>query len=170
MSNNFRDRRVTLPHDASLGDEPADVGAISAYPTATGEDIVAGLVSRSGDPRQAMGARFGTDGLCETCQLTPDQPAPAEGHPYYPVVNRVPGVHPTVDDPDRAPRNAADDGPAGEQLLQVDDPWINSGAAEAEFNAHAARHREGVWPRPTTLIDRNAVRNGYGPGVVRVDY
>ena len=37
------------------------------------------------------------DGICETCQLPPDRAVQA-GHPYTPILNRVPGVHPTVDD------------------------------------------------------------------------
>ena len=120
-----------LPHDASLTDDRADVGT-SAYPTVTTADIVNGLVARSGNPRQAMGTRYGTDYLCETCQQTPDQPAQDGGHPYVPMQSRVPGVHGSIDDPGRAPRNfdPATDGPGQVQTVN-DDPALDS--AEARF-------------------------------------
>jgi hypothetical protein len=141
--------RRLLPHDASLTDDRADVGT-SAYPTVTTADIVNGLVARSGNPRRAMGARYGTDYLCESCQLTPDQPAPtAEGHPYVPVVNRVPGVHPTVNDPDRAPHNYRPgvDGPGQVQTDIIGDEELDAGRAEARWNQATSRQRQGQWPR-----------------------
>jgi hypothetical protein len=119
--------------------------------------IIGDLVARSGDPQAGtLVPRYGAEGLCPDCQQL--------------LLNRVPGVHPDVDSGAARNYRPASDGPGQSQMDIIGDPELDSGRAEAEFNAHAARHREGQWPRPTTLIDRNAVRNGYGPGVVRVDY
>jgi hypothetical protein len=163
------DNRRRLPNDSVLTDDKLDRSNTVFAPMGPGS-IVGELIARSGNPEAGtLVPRYGTNYLCETCLGSPDEPAPAEGHPYHPVAGRTPGVHGSIDDPDRAPRNAADDDPAGEQLLAIDDPRINSGVAEAEFDAHAARHREGIWPRGDVLIDRRAVRHGFGPGVLLVD-
>lgn len=162
--------RRRLPNSAALTDDPADLSTSRFTPMGP-DGIISELVNASGDPQAGMlvPRNAGTDGICETCQLPPDR-AVQEGHPYVPMVNRVPGVHGSIDDPVRAPRNydPALDGPGQVQTVN-DDPEINSGRAEARFNAKSARHREGQWPRLTTLIDRNAVRNGYGAGVIRMD-
>jgi hypothetical protein len=168
------DNRRRLPNDSVLTDDKLDRGNTIFAPMGPGPGSIVGeLIARSGNPEAGtLVPRQGTDGLCETCLGSPDEPAPAKGHPYHPIVNRVPGLHASIDDPGRAPRNTADGGLAeGEQLLDVDDPDLAPGGpAEQKFFEKAARHREGVWPRPAVLIDRNAVRNGYGPGVIRVDY
>ena len=165
----FNDRR-RLPNSAALTDDPADVGT-SAYTTVDTASIVQGLVDRSGNPQVGtLVPRYGTNYLCESCLGSPYEPAPAEDHPYYPVAGRTPGVHGSIDDPDRAPRNydPATDGPGQVQTVN-DDPELDSGRAEAEWTARTARHREGVWPRPTFLTDRAALREGFGPNVIRVD-
>jgi hypothetical protein len=53
----------------------------------------------------------------------------------------------------------------GEQLLDVsgDERLVPGGAAEQEWHAKAARHREGQWPPPDDIpVDRRAVREGLG--------
>lgn len=153
-NSNFNDRRrVTLPHDASLTDDRST----SDFPVMgvpTGADIVGELVARSGHPEVGMlVARHVTEGRCETCQLTPYE-AVQEGHPYVPIADRVPGVHPTVDDPDRAPRNydPATDAP-GQVQTDIDDAEINSGRAAARFRQSSSRWvpyqpGEGPFPGP----------------------
>lgn len=81
----------------------------------------------------------------------------------------APGVHPDVDD--HTSCAICTDPGEGEELLDVSsDPRLQpGGAAEAEFEAHAARHREGRWPRSAFLVDRRAVRHGYGPGAIPLD-
>ena len=120
--------------------------------------IVGDLVARSGDPQAGtLVPRFSTEaeGLCPECEQL--------------LLNRVPGVHPDVDSGAARNYDPATDGPGQVQTDIIGDPELDSGRAEAEFNAHAARHREGEWPRPTTLIDRVAVREGFGAGVIRMD-
>jgi hypothetical protein len=85
---------------------------------------------------------------------------------YGAPAGRQPGVHPDVVTGAARQAQPGDDVGPGDELLEVDDERINSGEAQAEFDAHAARHREGTWPRPALVVDRRAVRNGYGPGVV----
>jgi hypothetical protein len=142
------------PNEAALTD---DKSTANFQPMGPGPgSIIGDLVARSGDPQVGtLVPRYGTEGLCPVCEDL--------------LLNRVPGVHPDVDS--GAARNYdSADGPGQSQTDIIGDPELDSGRAEVEFNAHAARHREGEWPRPTTLVDRNAVRNGYGPGVIRVDY
>ena len=154
----FHDRR--LPTSGALTDDLADPGT-SAFARVDTADIVNGLIQRSGDPAAGtLVPRFSTEpeGLCPECQ--------------HILLNRTPGVYPSIDNPVRAPRNAADDFSLGAGQPQMEifgDPEFDSGAAEAEWTARTARHREGIWPRPTTVIDRTAVREGFGAGVVRVD-
>jgi hypothetical protein len=156
MSNNFRDRRVTLPHDASLGDEPADVGAVSTYPTVSTADIVQGLVDRSANPRAMMVPRHGTDGWCEECQQPGYRPTQA-GHPFTPMQSRVPGVHPSADDGRVHNFDPAIDSP-GQDQTDIDDPEINSGRAEARFRQSSSRwvgFQQGQGPFPVPIdIDR----------------
>src|SRR5580658_4888185 len=94
-------------NEAALTDDRAyDVGT-STFPTVTGEDIVRGLVDRSGDPRSMMGPRAGTDWLCTTCGLGPYQSSQGT-HEYLPMIGRTPGVHQDVDW-DRARNNQTAD-------------------------------------------------------------
>jgi hypothetical protein len=143
MSSNFHDRRVTLPNDATLGDDPADVGAVSAYPTVSTADIVQGLVDRSGNPRQAMGTRYGTDYLCSQCLGSPDQPMQDGGHPYEPMIDRTPGVHQDVDFGRVHNFDPYYDTPGQDQTAIIGDPEIDSGRAEARWNQATSRQRRG---------------------------
>jgi hypothetical protein len=145
MADN-RNRR--LPNDASLTDDGADRRTSVFSPMGPGPgSIVRELVARSGSPEVGMliARHGGTDGLCETCQLPPYREV-QEGHPYVPIVNRLPGVHPTVDD-GRA-RNSRP-GDAGESAFQLVDPDIASGLAEARWNHSASRQRESQGAGPT---------------------
>ena len=75
----------------------------------------------------------------------------------------APGVHPDVDDHTSC-ATCMDPG-EGEELLDVsdDERLAPGGAAEHEWNAKAARHREGQWPPPDDVpVDRRAVREGLG--------
>jgi hypothetical protein len=142
------------PNEAALTD---DKSITNFQPMGPGPgSIIGDLVARSGDPQAGtLVPRYGTEGLCPVCEDL--------------LLNRVPGVHPDIDS--GAARNYDPaDGPGQPQTDITGDPELDSGRAEAEFNAKSARHREGVWPRGDVLVDRNAVRNGYGPGVIRVDY
>lgn len=131
----FRDRRL-LPHDASLADDPAADQSRTFFPTETGYDITRGLVARSGHPEVGMLVdRYVTDGRCETCQLTPWQ-TPQESHPYAAVVDRVPGVHSSVDDGRVHNYDPALDAPGEARVVVDDDP-----TAEARFNVSANRQR-----------------------------
>jgi hypothetical protein len=142
--------RRLLPHDASLTDDRST----SDFPVMgvpTGADIVGALVARSGSPETGMlvPRNVGTDGICETCQLPPDR-AVQEGHPYVPMVNRVPGVHGSIDDPGRAPHNfdPAVDAPGQDQVVN-DDPALDS--AEARFRQASSRwvpYQPGEGPFP----------------------
>jgi hypothetical protein len=137
----FNDRR--LPNSAALTDDPADLST-SAYPTVTTADLVHGLVERSGNPRQAMGARYGTDYLCHTCLGRPDQPT-AEGHPYVPMIGRTPGVSQDVDW--GRTRNSQPGEAPGQAQMDISDLAIDSGLAETRWNQASSRQRQGQWPR-----------------------
>lgn len=98
--------------------------------------IVAGLVARSGDPQAGtLVPRYGTEGLCPECENI--------------LLNRQPGVYPSIDDPYRAPRNYDPhyDGPGQDQTAIIGDPEIDSGRAEARWNKATSRQRQGQWPR-----------------------
>ena len=130
-----------MPQSASMTDEPADCSTSdSSYVTITPDDIL--------DPMLAP--TEGVRGWVDSWR-------------YGAPTGRSPGVHPDV--VTGAAHNAWPGDPAGDQLLAVDDPRINSGAAEAEFAAKSARHRAGTWPRDDdVLVDVRDVREGrYGP-------
>ena len=164
----FNNRR--LPNSAAMTDyAPATRDVIGDEVMGRGREIVDELTRTTEGVRDAMmGPRSGTDYLCETCQQTPDQPAQDGGHPYVPMQSRVPGVHPSADDGRVRNYNPAIDGP-GQDQMDVGDDQINSGRAEQEFGAQNARHREGTWPRGDVAIDRVAIREGFGPNVIRMD-
>jgi hypothetical protein len=141
--------RRRLPNSAALTDDPADLST-SLFTPMGPDGIISELVNASGDPQAGtLVPRFGTEGLCETCLGSPNQPAPAETHPYHPVAGRTPGVHGSIDDPGRAPRNfnPATDGPGQAQANIIGDEELDSGRAEARWNQATSRQREGQWPR-----------------------
>jgi hypothetical protein len=134
------DNRRGLPNDSVLKDNPADNSTSNFVPMGPGAaGIIGQLVARSGNPETGtLVPRYGSTGLCETCLGSPDEPASAEDHPYHPVVGRTPGVHGSIDDPGRAPRNfdPATDGPGQAQVIN-DDPALDS--AEARFRERNSR-------------------------------
>lgn len=142
MPGVFRDRR--------LPDSSTDA-ATSAYPTVTGADVVQGLglADRSGHPEVGMMVnRHGPDeARCTSCQQMPWE-QPQETHPYEPMGAYTKGVHPSVDDPQRAPRNS-DGTEVGESCVVVDDDPV----AQERWERATARHRsyvrgEGPFPLP----------------------
>ena len=154
MSNNRR-----LPPAGVLGDDPV---TSSSFPT-MGKDmgaIVQGLVDRAGDPRAMMSPRYGSDGLCSECGLSPDQPAPTQAsHPYMPVVDRTPGVHQDVDWGRVGNTADLDVVSPGQPGMDIQDPVIESGEAEQRFRAKNARHlpMPGGWDaRPREQSARGA--------------
>ncbi len=132
-----------LPNSSTLGDEapgPALVNlAMSPY------DVLGPLLAPTSGLRGYVDQwRYG---------------AP-EGH--------SPGVHPDVVS-GAAHNSRPGDELAGESRWTSGDPYITSGAAEAEFSAKSARHREGRWPRGQVVVHNRAVRQGLGAGVILVD-